>query len=677
MLTNGGVRSTEEEMKVEAASRLITGISAIDEAKQSAPVSVAMVSDPTHGDPTMGRGTFIATSGKQNPPFDMQSLHNAYVVDSYVFQSIEKYISLILKRGWRVDSKNKDAVEYIKKRLMAMSYATKIPTNALLRAVVEDLVLFGNAFLIKVRARTDNPVSRLRLTGFRGNRPVVGLFPSYPPSMVAVTNDKGKIVKWEHYVGGMKKREWPAADVIHLKKNCPRGAIYGVSHLVPVLEDIRILRQIEQNILMLLYRNLHPLTHIKVGVPVDGANPATAIQVGQLRLDHIKNTFESMAPDGALITEADVSIDLLGSESRALRAEPYMTQFRDRAFAGLGVSDTTMGKSSTTNRSTAEQLAAEMHDAVRAWQGFISDSIEWQVFFEFLYEGGYDPLNQEGDFVKFIFTEVDIDAEIKREDHLTQLYVQNVITHEELRLKIGLDPLEESMDKDIYSNKVSIPVALAKMGVVASDSGEWKMATKDLIKPATTSTSSTSRSTKASFNSPQLPLYTRMITSEIAGLEDAILDRMTGIYREIDEVEELGSYTNEELKFSTDILVTENAISRVFKKIYLTAIREGIIFELQESALPLESYPNIEDEASKRTEEIERRVSNIILSFSEKLYGIFTSVPYDLSEAMAMVSPHLSYLKTSLIPLVSNEWEQAFKVGIELSKSSVQDTLEE
>ncbi|MBN3585794.1 hypothetical protein JYB64_25730, partial [Algoriphagus aestuarii] len=84
------------------------------------------------------------------------------------------------------------------------------------------------------------------------------------------------------------------------------------------------------------------------------------------------------------------------------------------------------------------------------------------IIHELLLEGGFDPITNPRDDVDFVFNEIDLDAKIKSENQAVFLYQHNAITEDEMRARIGKDPITDR--SKLYLNLVTIPRALATRG---------------------------------------------------------------------------------------------------------------------------------------------------------------------------------------------------------------------
>jgi hypothetical protein len=524
----------------------------------------------------------------------------------------------------------------------------------------------------------------MRLKGMRGNAPIVGLFPVSPVTMQAKLDEDGRVIEWQQVIRGMVKRRWKPYNVIHLKKNSPRGTLYGISHLVPVLEDVRILRQLEQNVVLLIYRNLNPLIHAQVAMPTTGV-PIVSSRVGQPRIDYISRLLEEMSPSGTVVTDADVSITVHGSESQALRADPYLDFFRERVFSGLAVSDTAMGRGASTTRSTAEQLAADMHDTARGWQSFVSDALKWTIFFEFLYELNFDPLNYEDDFVDLEWGEVDIDTKIKKETHVTQLFLQNVISEDEAREALGRKPLKDLERKTTYVHLVTIPATLARLGLVKT--GPGTTAYKNLA-PQPTTGGGAGGVTGRPPSAPGTPAAARpararvenalsdKVVDELARLATNLLMQIKQIYAEVTDVEDLAEWLPEDLGVMDWMDESCVRMSKIILDIATLGSKTGIITAIEESGDVLMTAPQVESALEEARPLVADHLEQIYDTYKTKMVQMFR-VPQVEAVAMQEMFVLLEGMRDIVSAYSDTTWSNFFAIGEQKAEKALLSTSED
>lgn len=451
----------------------------------------------------------------ESPEFDLNVISSAYDTEAYVRQAIDKYVDLIFKAGWGLNSKNEKAVEYIKMRLAVMAEATGINTDTLLGEITESVVKYSNAFIIKARQKEALSVPGLRVAGINGKEPVGGYF-VLPASTIQIARDKnGNIVGYQQTIAGQNKPlKIKTEDMIHIYWKKPTGYAFGVPFTLSVLDDIRLLREIEDNVANLLYKHLHPLYKFIVGLQQDGKESTPE------EIDLVKQMIEEMPMDGTLVLPERYNVEVVGAEGEAINAEWALRYFEQRVFTGLGVPETVFGRASTSNKATADNLTIEMHDRIKAFQRVISTQINFQIIKELLIEGGFDPLVRPEDNVEFYFKEIAYDEKIKQENHSMQKFMNNTITFEEMRMEMGCEPVVD--ENRLYFRMVTIPTAI-EGAVKAENNAKNTVDNKD--RPANQHGKKLSpKRTSSMRESYQKPEYGANLSRILEGLRNDVVD---------------------------------------------------------------------------------------------------------------------------------------------------------
>jgi hypothetical protein len=410
---------------------------------------------------TTGGGTRATLEGPEG--FDLAEIEKAYNTEAYVRQAIDKYIDFIFKAGWDIIGKNQNSVDYIKLRLAAMAEATKTPTKQLFIEMAEDLVLYHNVFVVKARASGSYTLPQgINATGLGGGKPVVGYFTLPVTTITIARQSNGTINAYQQTIAGSAQPlDIKPDDMIHMFIDKPKGRAFGVPFLWQVLDDIKLLRQIEELIARLIYKDIFPLYQYQVGLAKEG------YEATDEEIEYTKEQISTLTLDGGIVVPERHNISVIGSQGKALDAYQYLKYFEQRVFTGLGVSETMMGRGDSANRSTADNMTTDMHDRIKAYQSQMAMFIDELIFNELLREGGFDPLLRPEDAVHFQFKEIDLDNKIKAENQAIQKFTNNAITHEELRMEIGMDPVTD--EGRLYFNMITASLAQAKAAANSVD----------------------------------------------------------------------------------------------------------------------------------------------------------------------------------------------------------------
>lgn len=425
----------------------------------------------------------VTSKDFEDPEFDLSQIQTGYNADSYIRQGVDKYVDQIFKEGFEFYGKNEQAVEYIKLRLAFIAEATKTPTSQLLTDIAEDVVKFSNCFLAKVRVNDANVLPPgVTVQGIGGLNPVGGYFCINATTMKTKRDKTGLVTGYQQEVDGADKPvTFKPDDMVHFFFKKEKGNAFGTPFLWPVLDDVRALRQAEENVLRMMYRNIHPFNHIKVGTD---EIPGTESEITD-----VQNTVNNMDVEGGIITSNRVNIEPIASD-KVISAEPYLKYLESRVFSGMGIPAILFGRGDTSNRSTGDSMTSEMSGRIKAIHKTIEAVINHFIINELLLEGGYDSVLNPDDVVLFKFKENDMDSMIKFENHAIFKFEHNAITEDEMRLLLNMDPIQ---DRTLLSRELQLQTEITILETEAA----LQPATTVSSTPKTTSKSTSKTTTKA------------------------------------------------------------------------------------------------------------------------------------------------------------------------------------
>jgi len=417
-------------------------------------------------------------------PYDFDRIMQAADTDSYLKQALSKYRELFWKEGWKIIGENQEAVSYLYQRIDYMEMAMKRPFLDFLVEVSDQLFKFGNAFI--VRARGDiSEYFPSDLTPISSTQPIVGYY-LIPTEQVRILRDKyNRPRSYQQatdpltYSPTERDPVWTADRVIHLYFDKKTGRAFGTPFLGTVLDDVVALRQIEEDIQNLVHRELFPLYKYTIGTAEQPAEPD--------EIEKASSELENLRSEGGLILPFRHTIDIVGSQNQALDATSYLEHFKERVAVGLGVAPHHLGMSMNGgNRSVTDRLDTALYDKVKQYQKHFSEMIRVFILNELLLEGGYDPMvnpidESVSDRCFFKFNEIDVDTQVKKETHVIQKYVNNMISLSEARIDLGIDPEfdESEMFAAIQGNvQINISKAQNQAKDVVADGDKQASATK-------------------------------------------------------------------------------------------------------------------------------------------------------------------------------------------------------
>lgn len=376
----------------------------------------------------------ITSKDFEEAEFDLEQIHNGYSTDSYIRQGVDKYVDQIFKEGYQFFGKDTNIVEYIRLRFSYMAEATGIPTEQFFIEIAEDVVKYGNAFIAKARVSDANSLPQgVTITGLNGAQPIGGYFPINAATIQTKRDKNGAVTQYLQKIDDNEVK-FNAEDMIHIYYKREKGNAFGTPFLYPVLDDVRALRQAEENVLKMMYRSIYPFYHVRVG---DDESTGSETEINA-----VKDSIDGMEVDGGLVTTNRVEIKPVAS-NQVINADPYLQYLEQRVFSGMGIPPILFGRGGTANRSTGDNMTSEMADRIRAIQHVIEVFINEYIIKELLMEGGYDPVLNPEQIIEFRFNENELDSQVKRDTHHVFLYEHNAIDENEMRKELGRDPITD------------------------------------------------------------------------------------------------------------------------------------------------------------------------------------------------------------------------------------------
>jgi len=375
------------------------------------------------------------------PEYNLEEIRAAAETDSYIKMALMRYRYLVYKAGYQLKSNNEAAAEYIKKRFRIMSFATGKPMDILFQEIADDIVTYANAFLVK--ARVDRLMPGIHARGIFNDKPIGGYFRIDPSTMKIKRDKNGTVLKYVQVVDGEEKQFNPS-EVIHFYMDREANNAYGTPRIVAALEDVKLLRRIEGNIVSLIYRFAMPIYQWIVGLAQPG------FQATDQEIKEVQKEIENMPLDGVIVTNEKTVIKAVGAEGEALDASKYLEYFEKRVFTALGVSEAQMGRGGS--KQDADSMEAQVHDTVKYIQRVIAVFTENYIINELLLEGGFNPILNEDDIVTYEFNEISLDTKVKIENHELLKFQSNLISFDEARHAIGK---KSNIDEDkLYVNMI-------------------------------------------------------------------------------------------------------------------------------------------------------------------------------------------------------------------------------
>ena len=384
----------------------------------------------------------------EDSEYDLSTIANAVQIDGLLNRSVNIFVEQINKNGYDFVVPDTKLQEHINNRLREIELFTNQKHTELINGISRQLVTYGNAYVIKSRKNSVSKYGKSYKLFNRTVQPIVGLFLADATTMKIGLNNANQVTYYKQTIAG-NERIFKADDVIHLTYNKIPGLLTGRSSIVSILDDVRALRKLEEEAEILGFQYAVPLYLYKVGSDNHPAAPGEVDSVA-MEINHM-NTY------GIMCVPHTHNIETVTNNNDPIDIIKYVEHFKKRVYSGLGLSAAVMGESDTSNRNTAEASYLSMQSITKSYQQIISDKLGLEFVKELILDAGYNPSRFE---YEVRFKEIDLEATIKKETHLLQKYQGNLITLTEARL--GLEMESKVDEKDLYLNKIQIPLANAE-----------------------------------------------------------------------------------------------------------------------------------------------------------------------------------------------------------------------
>ena len=340
---------------------------------------------------------------------------------------------LVLKEDPILKSENKRNSDYINKRLLEMEYVSDITFNELMDAVAQSLISCNNVFILKNRSFKSSSGNRVDKKD-----PLASIHILSPTRLAPVENDLGDTVGYTYKSKKSGKYlQLPKDMVYHINMDKKIDVSVGTPPLEAVKDDILSLRQIEESIERLIYKNASPLMHVQVGTD---DLPAQILPDGSSEIDYYNNLVYNMEDEGGLTTSHRVKISLLGSESQALRIGEYAEYFKKRVLAGLKASSLDIGEAGSISAAGADYVSQVLKEDVIAYQKAIERFFTNKLFNDLLLEADFykDEVRvPREDEVALKLLDSNMDTQIKYESHLANLVNHSLLDRNEFQRLTG------------------------------------------------------------------------------------------------------------------------------------------------------------------------------------------------------------------------------------------------
>lgn len=402
--------------------------------------------------------------------YDLNEINRAADVESALLNSFKRHRELFMKGGFYLWSKNARVLRQVKNRLRLIERFSGRTLRSVLREVAFNLIKFHTAFIYLRRDATRSTGRKTRMFG-KTREPIAALEVVDPCSMQVQQNKSGGITGWRQYIPETgEESKFEPDEIIVITMDRKTGFIFGTPYAIPVLDDILALRRLEELVEVIAAKHAFPLYQYRVGTkehPCSDVVQQNGTKISEI--DVVRSELGDMPTEGGIVTSERHEIIVIGAKNAAIDVEPYLRYFKERVDAGLRLSGIEQGQGDTANRGTASTMFKNMAEAVQDYQDVISDEVTFNLLNEIVLEEGID-LTEDTEVI-LRFPSVDREEERAHQNHWMTLYQGHLVTEDEARKELGLEPLKASERKKTYMQLVEVPLAKHKKAQNKSTQG--------------------------------------------------------------------------------------------------------------------------------------------------------------------------------------------------------------
>jgi len=395
--------------------------------------------------------TLAVTTGRDQRPYhgpvhDLSEIALAMDVEPYVNQSVRKHREQILKEGFIISGEDDEMVDYINRRLFEISLISGVSTNEFVREFAYNLAAYATSFLVLKRDSSKSSGRRIMWHG-KKLEPIAAIYPLDPTSVSVKLNKLGHPVKWKQVIdrsaSNERERTYEATDVVVATIDKKAGFVFGTPYILPVLDDVRALRRLEELAETAARKYAIPSSHWMVG---NDEFPPQVFDDGTSEIGLLKAEIQNMTPEGGLVTSHRIAHEIINESDAVFDIEKYIKYYEQRVLGGLRLSPVDIGRGDVS-KASAGAVSQSLQDSSRDFQAIIQDRLTNELIIPLLLEGGFNI--KYDNLVKFEFPMINREEERANQQHGADLFNSSVISCTEFRQGyLGKKELDDEQKKD-------------------------------------------------------------------------------------------------------------------------------------------------------------------------------------------------------------------------------------
>lgn len=462
------------------------------------------------------RGLSRARDNYEEAHYDLKELAKARDTESLINTSVERHVETVLQQGFRFVGENQEIVDWVNMRIFEIEHISKITLRKILEMLSDQVITYGTALLLTKRDQKRSSGAKTKIFGTVLD-PIAAWAVPDTATMKVAENKQGNIVGWKqiinessiHSNSGPKTKFFSPNNVHIFTRHKQAGRVFGRPTHISALDDVIMLRSLEDLVYVISQKYAFPLFQYVVGTKERPAEDVT-LSSGELisEVELAQSVVENMPVEGGFVTPERHEIKLIGTEGKVLDLMPYIDHFKTRVQEATRMSNAALGTGTgEQSKSTAQTQMRNLELSAKYIQDVISDGLRWFISC-LIAEGGYDVTIEN--MVHLQFAPPDTQEQRAAETHVMEMYNNDLLTGPEARKRLGC---EECTEEEMKQTRGAIAherdKELAKVGAAAKAASQASTQKK-------ASTGSTSNKSRPANQSGKKSTKTRVKKNDYA-----------------------------------------------------------------------------------------------------------------------------------------------------------------
>lgn len=307
--------------------------------------------------------------------YDFREFLRAEDVDGYVATTFRLTIEQCMKSGFEFVGPDTELVDQVELEFKKILHNSRTHMEEFVENLVTGSAKFCNSMCVFVR-KAPRPGSPFKPYEHRGKtlNPIAGIFYVEPQHMRPY-RVFGQLKYWVYYNQdtGAVRTNFDIPEVFHHKWNRKGDHLFGTPWILPALDDVRMLRRLEEFAQMLISKHLFPLYQYKIGTE---KQPAMLLEDGTSEVISVQNQVGELPTQGCIFTSHRHEVKAINQEGSVLDIKNYIEHFDRRALSSCGLSDIDIGKGDSANRGCHDEETETLTDSGWKFHWEIDHTVE-------------------------------------------------------------------------------------------------------------------------------------------------------------------------------------------------------------------------------------------------------------------------------------------------------------